>query len=71
MVGRVESQAVSHRDKGQGLPASLGDSVYSRGWGRVRATMRPDTGRRVEGRREPTGEVGLFEAGVSRAQLQG
>lgn len=38
----------------QGLPAS----VYSRDWGRLRASARADTCRIIEGRRKPTGEVG-------------
>lgn len=68
MVGRSESWAVSHRGRGQGSPTSLDDSVYSRDWGRVRVTTRPDTGRIVEGRREPTGEVGVSEADIRRPQ---
>lgn len=38
----------------QGLPAS----VYSRDWGRLRASARADIRRIIEGRRKPTGEVG-------------
>lgn len=62
---------MSHRGRGQGSPTSLDRSVYSKDWGRVRVTTRPDTGRRVEGRREPTGEAGVFEAGVSRPLARG
>lgn len=66
----MESQAVSHRGRGQGSPG-LDDSVYTRDWGRVQATTRPDTGRKVECSREPTGEVEVFEAGVSGPQSHG
>lgn len=48
--------------RGLGSPASSDDGVDSRDWGRVRAITRADTGRTVEGRREPSGAVEILEA---------
>lgn len=63
VVGQSPGQCPLGR--GQGSPVSSGDCVYSRGWGRVRATTRADTGRIVENRREPTG-VGVLKALLKR-----